>query len=219
MAIPGIPPLLRIPGQFSGAANILNNTVLLAADAIEVLRRLGPPKWGIFTGNVQVIVPDSVVSVEYRQDTRIADHPLEDGDFETYNKVGTPWEARVRMTKGGTDTDRAAFLKTAEGLVGSFDLYDVVTPERTYKNANVQRIDYTRSASNGMGLISIDFFIIEIRAFAKSQLAATKTPAGATQASAGRVQPQTPTKAVTNFVGRVPPPVVTNFVGIIPPSH
>ena len=211
---PGVPPLLKPPLTINGITNVVNTAALLIADAKLVVSLLNPPKWGIYRNGAQVIKPDSIVGVDYRQDAKISEHPLEDGAFETYNKVGTPYDIRLRMSKGGTQADREAFLKMCEMLVNSFDVYDVVTPEKTYINANVQRFDYARSAANGVGLLTVEMTIIEIRRFAKATKIKAAKPAGADPVNKGRVQ----ARKVTDFVGVIPSgdvkPAITNFVGV-----
>lgn len=211
---PGVPPLLKPPTTINGITNVVNTAALLIADAKLIASLLNPPKWGLYRKGVQVIKPDSIISIDYRQDAKISDHPLEDGAFETYNKVGTPYDIRIRMCKGGTQAERTEFLKTCEMLVNSFDVYDVVTPEKTYINANVQRYDYARSATNGVGLLTVEMSIIEIRRFAKATKLTAAKPAGADPVNKGRVQ----ASKVTDFVGVIPSgaakPAITNFVGV-----
>lgn len=180
--VPGVPPLsfgasVAIPQQMTG-------------DTTAALVEAGATQWGIYLDGVAVIVPDSVVSLEYKKDWHISDYPIEQGSFESYNKVRMPYEARIALTKGGSEADRNAFLAQLEALAASLDLYDLVTPEVTYVNANITHLDTRRTSTNGVSLLTVYVWFQEIRMQASSAFTQTAQPAGAQQVSGGTVQPQ-----------------------------
>lgn len=187
LSIPGVPALLRQPAV-SGAFAKLNTASLLVADASIIKQLFNKPKWGVFKGGKSVAAADSVLSFEYRQDTKISDYPQEKGGFQSYNKVGTPYDVRVQLTKGGTEAERAAFLAAIEAATASLDLYDVTTPEKVYKNANIQRFDYRRTAQSGAGLITVDLWLVEVRETVSTEFAKSKQPSGAAKLNGGLVQ-------------------------------
>jgi len=189
----GIPPLLN------NASQAVANVGLLVADAKSIAGMFGASvKWGIFSGGKAVLTPDSVMSMEYKQEWRIVDYPMEKGAFETYNKVNSPFDARVRVTKGGTVAARQAFLDTIDGLSNSLLTYEVVTPEKTYKSVNVSHYDYRREAMRGNGLLTVDIWLMEIRqtvipVYTSSKaITAPAAPSGADPLVTGTVQPQLP---------------------------
>lgn len=181
---PGVPNVLRKSGSIVAAA------VMLLKDAVSAYLS-APSEWGIFLKGKSVLVADSVVSLDYRKEWHLSDYPIEQGNFETFNKVRMPYDARITFSKGGTDADRNEFLATIETISGSLDLYDVVTPETTYTNANISHFDYRRTAINGVSLLSVTIWLQEIRATAASTFAQVETaqPSGAPQANGGVVQP------------------------------
>ena len=186
MTTPGIPPLTT-PLHFV-------TNVLAVADAVSAILGFGTPQWGIFDqSNNPVIAADSVVAVDYKQGWHIADYPIEDGDFASYNKVATPFDAKVTFTQGGTESDRAAFLAAIEAAAASLALYNVVTPEKTYLNANIEHYDYRRTSRNGVGLLMVDVGLVEIRQVATTTFTQTAQPSGADQVNGGTVQAITPT--------------------------
>lgn len=186
MTTPGIPPL-TVPFH-------IVTPILLVADAVSAILGFGQPQWGIFDqSNNPVIIADSVVAVDYKQGWHIADYPIEQGDFASYNKVATPFDARVTFTQGGTESDRAAFLAAIEAAAASLDLYNVVTPEKTYLNANIEHYDYRRTSRNGVGLLTVDVGLVEIRQVATTTFTQTAQPSGVDQVNGGTVQPTTPT--------------------------
>lgn len=196
IVVPEFPNVPRVPGvpQVLRSATAAVNTVsLLVSDALSLFGLGAAGQWGIFDsdGNL-VIEPDSVVSFEFKNDSQDSDYPVEEGAFASYNKVATPFDVRVSMTKGGSAADRQSFLETAHAISQSLDLYDVVTPEMTYPSVNIDHIDYRRTQKNGAGLITIDFWLLEIRVTGTTQFTQTKQPSGQDQVNGGTVQPQAP---------------------------
>src|ERR1700692_2719036 len=125
--VPGVPPLS------SYAANAVT---LLAVDLVASVLGAFAPQWGIFLNGSPVVVADSVISVGYKQGWRIADYPIEGGGFASYDKVDTPYDARVRFSTGGSDANRQALLDSVAAIAGSTQVFDVVTPETVYADAN-----------------------------------------------------------------------------------
>lgn len=161
----------------------------LADDAVSVAADPAQQNWGIFLNGEPVVDADCVVSFEYRQDWKISDYPVEQGGFESYNKVATPYDVRVRYANGGSEQNRQALLTTAETIGASLDLYSVVTPEKTYRSANVTHYDYRRTSNNGVGLIQVEFWLEEVRVTAVTTFSNTKTPAGSGNVKGGNVSP------------------------------
>lgn len=184
--VPGIPPLLSAAAL--SIANATNTVVLLAADAAIVARLLEPSKWGIYLNGQPIAQADAVKSLEYKQDSKVSDYPQEQGAFQSYNKVASPYDARVQLVKGGTELDRAQFLAAIDAAAASLDLYDIATPERTYKNANVQRISYERKAHDGSGLITVEIALIEVRTTVDAAFTHTVKPGAQAQFYTGTVQ-------------------------------
>lgn len=150
--------------------------------------------WGIYNKDGSWAVwADSITAINYRQDYRIADYPIEQGGFESYNKIQTPKVMYVRMTKGGTEADRSFFLSEINKIKDTLDLYDILTPEATFSNFNVAGISIDRSQENGAGMIIADVQLQEVRQTVKLKFTKTKEPASAAPQSQGSVRP----KAIT----------------------
>jgi len=221
MSIPGLPAL---PGAIAG---IFSEVVLLTSDLLSGLDSAFP-QWGIFDqGGNAVVIADTVLSVEYRQDFKITTAPVEQGSFASYNKVQIPFDIKIRFAAGGSAANRQEFLTSIQDIIGDTNLYDVVTPDAIYTNVNLTHQDYARSASRGLGLIVVDVWMEEVRpANVATSAAAAQTgntpstnpdasasfddrfsaigtpqsPAASPTANDGTVQPQTPTSAQTSFV-------------------
>lgn len=190
VSIPGLPPLL-IPRP----ATILT---LLVADAFPLLPQRFQSPWGIWQNGAPVVLADSVVALNFKQTWNTTTAPLEQGAFADYNKVQTPFGARLRMTRGGNSTSRQQFLASIEQFAASLELVDIVTPERTYTSANIIEYEYNRAADSGLGLMIVDIRLEQIRTSVAATTGAptnfqnTAQPFAATVIGLGQIQPQAP---------------------------
>lgn len=162
---------------------------LLTQDAIGLLAgAFSRQPWGIYFGGFPVIIADNVVEVQYRQQWSISDFPVERGAFESYDKVQIPYDARLRFTAGGSAANRAAMLASIAAVAGDTNLYDVVTPEAVYLSCNITHYDYSRRSNEGLGLLAVDIWLIEVREAASAAMSNTQDPSGASQVNGGTVQ-------------------------------
>lgn len=135
----------------------------------------------------------SVVDFEFKQDWNVSNYPVEDGAFQSYDKVQLPFDVRMRVAAGGSEQNRAALLGAVESIANSTGLYNVLTPEETYLNCNVNHYDYKRVANNGVGILLVDIWLVEIRVTATSKFTSTQQPQDAGSQALGNVQPQAST--------------------------
>jgi hypothetical protein len=154
------------------------------------------PQWGIYDAdNKLVIKPDSFVDMGYRKEANIPNFPVQDGSFASYNKVQTPQTVVLRITKGGSQTERMAFVQSCELLVDSLALYWILTPERRYYNVNVLRTEFQRRGAGGAYFLEVDLYFQEIRQVQAQYTTYGSTtqnaqdPAAQPAANQGRVQP------------------------------
>lgn len=156
--------------------------------------------WGLYDedGNL-AINPTSFLGLENRNSTWISNYPLEEGAFESFNKVADPFDLVVGMACGGNLGERADFLARVKELAASLTLFRLVTPEETFDSVNIQRYDYARKTHNGASLIIVNLYLVEIRVntgsefFSEDDTAptveeaadATTASTSATQANAG----------------------------------
>ena len=167
---------------------------VLESDAIGLLEGLfQQQQWGIFFGGVPVVIADNVVEVQYRQQWSISDFPVERGAFESYDKVQIPYDARLRFTAGGSLANREAMLASIAAVAADTNLYDVVTPEAVYLSCNFTHYDYSRRSNEGLGLLSVDIWLIEVREAVSPAMSSTVDPSSAAQVNGGTVQTVAPT--------------------------
>lgn len=198
-AAPGVPPLLRsISATTTG---IIAAGALLSADVASLTDGYAAQRWGIFSASgQQVLSPDSIVAFDYRQDYSLPDYPIEQGGFATYNKVTRPRGIRIVMSKGGSVVARQQFENAALAVAASLDLYTCTTPEASYTNMNVESRSFTRTVDRGAALLTVEFWMQEIRN-AASGTVTTAQPSGAAVQNTGPVQPSTATPAQDAVAG------------------
>ncbi|HEX7687345.1 MAG TPA: hypothetical protein VF453_06550 [Burkholderiaceae bacterium] len=188
-----------------GAPTLLSGMSAPAAarDTTDTARSTGAKsaEWGIFFNGSKALEPDSIVAMDYQREWSLLDYQVEQGAFETFNKVARPFDTRLRITKGGSQSDRTAFLAQVEALAESLNTYDVVTPERTYLSVNVSRLGYGRSARDGATLLIVDIGLRQIRTTAVAAFTQVASPSAASPVVGGTVQPvatPAPQKAIAD---------------------
>lgn len=187
-----MPDVPNLPGVPSLTGYSTSNIVLLAADIIGAILGLFGSEWGIFLDGQQAFPYQSIVDFDYKQDWPTSDCPVEDGGFQSYDKVELPFDVRVRVASGGTEADREALISSVRAASGSLDLFDVVTPEQTYQGCSITHADFKRTSANGVGLVIIDIWFTEVRETSTSTFTQTQQPGNAGQVNTGSVTPQAP---------------------------
>lgn len=188
--MPNVPNLPGVPTLASYASFTVS---LLVADTIASITALFRTQWGAFKNGIAVVFADNVVDMSYKQDWAISNYPIEQGGFESYDKVNSPFELRVRFSSGGALLDRQSLLKSVTLANNSLELFDIVTPEAVYKGVNMIHFDYQRTADRGAGMIVVDTWWVEVRETARAEFSNTAAPSGAGAVNGGT----TPTTAAT----------------------
>lgn len=184
--LPGVPAVLRSNAQLLDTATL---GFLGIGDALNDIIGAPATQWGVFdsSGN-PIAVYDSFVSLDYDNDSRISDYPVEQGAFASYNKVDSPFDAIVALNCGGNQARRSAFQTAIESARKSLQLYSVLSPEFTYMNCNIVGIGFRRECTNGAYLIKAILRIREVRQTATTAYSATADVGAANPQSQGQVQ-------------------------------
>ena len=121
------------------------------------------PVWGVFdSSGVLAIEADSIRTFDFRQEYRISDYPVQQGQFASYNKVIVPYDVSVRLVKGGSQSDRTDFLNQCSIVVASLDTYTVLTPEQSYINCVAVRQEISRVETRGAFFVEVELFLRQI---------------------------------------------------------
>jgi hypothetical protein len=172
---------------------------LLGGDSASVTNAAASSnnQWGVFdsTGTSKVLDADSFVAMSYKQSWSVSNFPMENGAFQSYNKVQQPFDVKVTLTKGGKTADLQSFLSSLDALATSFDLYQVQTPAQTYADVTVTGYDYSRSSSKGVSLLTVELSFVQINLAPTQTFTNIATPQGQDAANTGIVQPTAITDA------------------------
>lgn len=231
MSLPPIIPANPFPAipQLPGVPQIARNAIAIETQGIEIVAaaRLIQQLFQAATAKAQVwalmdsafktvLSPSNYLAFDQRNEWRVLDYPVQDGAFASYNKVASPYSLNVRMSKGGSLSDREDFLKTLDTLSKTFDLYTLVTPERSYSNLNIERYEVMRRGSQGAYFLTeVDVYFREIRqvtgvySSSAANTANAKPPSATPNVNNGTVLPQpVPASALPKISGAlVGPPV------------
>ncbi len=199
---PDVPFTEGTPKVFRSPLTPINVVQLLQADVLTVVRMFAGPQWGIFTqGGDPLVIPDTVTSFDFRKEARISDYVVESGGFQTYDKVLLPFDARVEMTCDGTAMDKSLFLANLATAQSSLDLFNILTPEYVFTNANVVHVDFRRTRQRGASIIHASIWLTQVITSATPQFtnsqsttstANAQDPSAIPNVSKGTVQPTTP---------------------------
>jgi hypothetical protein len=130
----------------------------------------------------------AIKDMSFMSESTVSTYPVEAGGFASYDKVVTPYSAKVTISVGGKFADRKAALTTLDGLKTSLTLVDVVTPEEIYPSATVVHYDYDRSSVAGAGMLNISIWLEEIRVITTAATTNTAEPSGTDSTNGGTVQ-------------------------------
>jgi hypothetical protein len=186
------------PTLLTGALTSFSNITFLTTDLVSGLGYSNGSQWGLFSKGRAIISADTVLSFAYKQEWVIANYPLEQGAFETYDKVSTPYDVRIRFVKGGSDSARSKFLSSIASIAGDYKLYDAVVPEAVYTSCNVRHYDFHRTSQNGLGLLMVDVFLQQVRLIASGGSSIASAISGATSTVNGQVSTTAATGAQTS---------------------
>lgn len=181
--LPGVPSINRTTsGYLGGILTIIGG---LLPD------NLFGKNWGIIykDGGSTALTPDSFIDFEFREEHRIPNYPIEQGSFQSYNKVALPFDVKVTVSCSGNKAmSKEQFLSTLDGLLTSLVILSVVTPEVVFSSCNLVHVDYRREARNGATLIIAQLWFKEVRVVRQSNTP-TASPSGATITPLGELSP------------------------------
>lgn len=186
--MPNVPDVPGVPALTSYAENTAE---LLFSDLVAAL--FAPlSQWGVYQNGAPVLAAgtnaDNQISFDYKQDFPISTYPVEQGQFQTYDRVQLPAEIRCRFSAGLDATNRQNFLQTIDAIMNSgTTLFDIVTPEEVYLGYSPAHRDFSRVAESGVGLVIVDLWFLEVVQTATAQYQNTQQPGNAGQQYSGNV--------------------------------
>lgn len=189
---PLVPQVAGVPAVLRAGAQVFDTLTLGffgAGDLVNSIIGSEPVLWGVYDPNGRSIAEyDSLVSMNYRNDTRVSDYPVEKGTFASYNKVSDPFTIQVQLSCGGDLTRRAAFQAALRSAVSSLTLYTVIAEDGTFENCNLVSVDWGRAQQDGAHIIKAFCEFREIRQRGTAAFSQTAEPQGTATLNQGQVQ-------------------------------
>ena len=183
----------------------------------------------------------STFSFDYSRQTTVSTFPVEQGSFANYDKIWSPANPIVTLAFSGSESGKRSLLSVLEAACLYPVLWNVYTPDAEYDGYTIERYGYRRMAVKGATMLLIDVSLKEIKQVTASYsdvAAATsassssssgnasssggsapttpnaQSPAAATPASNGQVQPTSPSQSTTRQAWTF----IKRALGIIPGS-
>lgn len=194
LPIEGMPNVPNFKGLNTAGTN-----ALISLGGAALINAVFGNYWGVFNEyGIPILLADNVISLKYKNSSRIAQAPIEKGSFASYNKVAEPYKATVQLSKasGGT-LMRGAFLGQIETLAASTLKFHIITPEYVYTNVCITGYDISREASNGAQLIKVNLHLEEIReVVVQYETEEVKNPDDIPSKDGGEKQPEKPKESI-----------------------
>lgn len=183
--VPGVPALLR-NATVPSVDSLVNQGI---SAAIEII--FGAERWGVYDqSGVLALNHDVFLGCEFKNAYMVANYIQEEGAFASYNKVGTPYDFRIRLAVGADKAARGGVLDSLDSMLKSIDTFSVATPERTYTDATLQNYQYRRTARDGARIIVADLWFVEVRRAGETRQKETALPQSQPMVSLGQLQAQ-----------------------------
>jgi len=153
--------------------------------------------WGVYKAGTQsfsdslVVTVDSIVETSATSPSQVSDYKVESGSFASYNKVQKPMEVMLRMSRGGSDSDRKEFLNWLKNEKGSTSLFDVLWPEGALRNVTLSTYSISRTAKQGVTIIYADCTFAEVREITFKYYNSSTGKVDTSNASAASAKPTT----------------------------
>lgn len=204
---PNVPNVPGVPNVARSGLSLDEDAVLSAiysGDILSIIDSVVTPRYGIQKKDgSNAIRPDSFISFEYRADAKVSDYPVQPGTFASYNKVMEPFDIRISMSCSGSlaaaGMTRESFLSALDDMRASFELLDIVTPDKVYTDVNLVHFDHSRTNSKGVTLLVVDAFFREIRETAEAEYKNVKSDSAVEPIGTCNVVPNQPTKEQEAF--------------------
>lgn len=155
--------LPRVPGINASAIG----TGILGSIQSQFWNYLAEPlTWGIYEqgSDTLAIEVDSVLRLTDENGSDVSTYPIVNGSFASYNKVNRSSDYRITLTKSGNPGQRKSFLDWLAKNKSEPTLFDIVTPETTYKNVTLINFTNRRDVRDGtVTMIMVDCAFQEVR--------------------------------------------------------
>lgn len=111
----------------------------------------------------QVFKFQTIISLDFVDESNVVTSIIENGSFVSYNKVPLPAQIVMTVALDGMESEQQTTLDAIRTAKNSTDIFSVVTPFETYDNMNITGLRYSRTAEKGATRTFLDITLQEIR--------------------------------------------------------
>ena len=179
-----------------------------ATNARESVQNLVPEDLGIDfakswllteKGGNNVVEFQTILSVDFIDESNVVSSVIEEGSFVSYNKVALPVQIVMTVVLDGTKTIQQKSLETLRELKNTTRLLQVITPFEAYPDMNLTALRYSRTTERGSTQTVVDLVLQEVRQtvvqVAKSnrmtKASSVKNASSVSKATTGKVEVKT----------------------------
>lgn len=130
-----------------------------------ILKKSSRDSWTVITadGSSVALSFDVMISLDYTSENSTIQSPIETNGFATYNKKIAPARLDLEVAIMGEPSVLQEALQVLSDLNASTDLVNVVTPEREYRNLNLEKVTFSRTPEDGVDVIYASLSFIEVK--------------------------------------------------------
>lgn len=153
----------------SAYANFFRNVLTYGGEGAlmstsNALEKSSTSEWTLITADGSVAIPfDVFLSMDFATENGTVSAPIEMGSFATYNKKVSPSRLDLQLAIMGDPAVLQSSLDRLNELAAGTELVNIVSPEMEYKNYNLEKVSFSRSADEGVNIIYVDLSLIEVR--------------------------------------------------------
>lgn len=111
----------------------------------------------------------SMLEFSAETSSQLPSEAIEKGSFATYNRVIDPVVIRAKLSTMGPSDRLQSKLDQLKEMASSEKKITVVTPEQKYPNMMLESFDYRRDNNSGVGLLTVELRLKEVREVASAK--------------------------------------------------
>lgn len=153
----------------------------------------------------QVFAFQTILSVDFVDESNVVTSIIEEGSFVSYNKVPLPAQIVMTVVLDGMESEQQSTIQKLRQAKNSTDFFEVVTPFETYSNMNITGLRYSRTVDRGATRTIMDLVLQEIREVSvitrsMSSASQTKNASSVSAQNIGKVDAKTPSVDVSSLL-------------------
>lgn len=153
----------------------------------------------------QVFAFQTILSVDFVDESNVVTSIIEEGSFVSYNKVPLPAQIVMTVVLDGMESEQQSTIQALRQAKNSTDFFEVVTPFETYSNMNITGLRYSRTVDRGATRTIMDLVLQEIREVSvitrsMSSPKQVKNASSVSSQNIGKVDAKTPSVDVSSLL-------------------